>query len=198
PIRRRKFEFVIRFEHLRSLVCAPLSEYVQAQILNTTDFLSNLFWGEGWALYWELLLWDRGFAQTPEQKLGMLFWRAHRGARIVFSLSFHLGQMTPQQCIDMLVNDVGHELDNATAEVRRSFAGAYSPLYQAAYLLGGLQFYGLQKELVGGGKLSNRAFHDAILRENRIPVALVRAILTKQKLTKDFQSDWRFYAPRGQ
>jgi Bacterial protein of unknown function (DUF885) len=154
------------------------------------------FWGEGWALYWELLLWDRGFPVTPEQKMGMLFWRAHRGARIVFSLSFHLGQMSPQQCIDMLVNDVGHELDNATAEVRRSFAGSYGPLYQAAYLLGGLQFYGLQKELVGGGKLSNRAFHDWILRENRIPVALVRATLTQQKLTKDFQSGWRFYVPR--
>ncbi len=173
-----------------------LQGFMTQRYKNYRQLFSTPFWGEGWALYWELLLWDRGFAQTPEQKMGMLFWRAHRGARIVFSLSFHLGQMTPQQCIDLLVNDVGHELDNATAEVRRSFAGSYSPLYQAAYLLGGLQFYGLQKELVGGGKLTNRAFHDLILRENRIPVALVRAILTQQKLTKDFQSDWRFYAPR--
>jgi len=22
------------------------------------------FWSEGWALYWEMLLWDRGFADT--------------------------------------------------------------------------------------------------------------------------------------
>ena len=151
------------------------------------------FWGEGWALYWELLLWDMNFAKTPENRIGMLFWRSHRCARIIFSLSFHLGQMTPQECIDLLVNRVGHEVDNATAEVRRSFAGSYGPLYQAAYLLGGLQFYALHKELVDSGKMTNRAFHDAILKENRIPIEMVRAVLTKQRLTRDFKTNWKFY-----
>ena len=42
------------------------------------------FWGEGWALYWELLLWDRGFPKSPEDRIGMLFWRMHRCARIIF------------------------------------------------------------------------------------------------------------------
>jgi len=151
------------------------------------------FWREGWALYWELLLWDRGFARTPEDRIGMLFWRSHRCARIIFSLSFHLEKMTPQQCIDLLVNRVGHEPENATGEVRRSFAGSYGPLYQAAYLLGGMQLHALHKELVGSGKLTNRAFHDTILKENSIPIEIVRAILTKQKLTRDFKSGWKFY-----
>lgn len=153
------------------------------------------FWGEGWALYWELLLWDLKFPKTPENRIGMLFWRMHRCARIIFSLSFHLKKMTPQECIDLLVTRVGHELENATAEVRRSFAGNYGPLYQAAYLLGGLQFYALHKELVDSGKMTNRAFHDAILKENRMPVEMVRAILTKQRLTRDFKSTWKFYGP---
>ena len=48
---------------------------------------------------------------------------------------------------DMLVKRVGHEPENATAEVRRSFNGTYSPLYQAAYLLGGRQFYALHREV---------------------------------------------------
>ncbi len=159
------------------------------------SLFSTPFWGEGWALYWELLLWDRGFVKTPEDKIGFLFWRSHRCARIVFSLSFHLEKMTPQQCIDLLVNKVGHERENATAEVRRSFNGSYGPLYQAAYLLGGLQIYSLHKELVDSGKLTDRVFHDTILRENRIPVELVRAILTKQKLTRDFKTNWKFYGP---
>ena len=77
--------------------------------------------------------------KTPEDRVGMLFWRMHRCARIIFSLSFHLGKMTPRECIDFLVDRVGHERDNATGEVRRSFAGDYAPLYQAAYLLGGMQ-----------------------------------------------------------
>ena len=154
---------------------------------------STPFWMEGWALYWELLLWDRGFVKTPEDKMGFLFWRSHRCARIVFSLSFHMEKMTPQECIDLLVNKVGHERENATAEVRRSFAGSYGPLYQAAYLLGGLQIYSLHKELVDSGKMTDRTFHDTILKENRIPVEMVRAILTKQKLTPDFKTNWKFY-----
>lgn len=153
---------------------------------------STPFWGEGWALYWELLLWDMNFAKTPENKIGMLFWHMHRCARIIFSLSFHLEKMTPQECIDYLVNRVGHERDNATAEVRRSFDGSYGPLYQIAYLLGGRQFYALHHELVDSKKMTNRAFHDWILKENRIPVEMVRAILTNQKLTRDFKTSWRF------
>jgi uncharacterized protein (DUF885 family) len=101
--------------------------------------------------------------------------------------------MTPEECIDLLVKRVGHELDNATAEVRRSFNGTYSPLYQAAYLLGGLQIRSLHKEFVDSGKMTNRAFHDALLKENRIPIEMMRASLTKEKLTKDFATNWKFY-----
>src|ERR1041384_5938363 len=151
------------------------------------------FWSEGNALYWELLLWDLGFAKTPEQRIGMLFWRMHRCARIIFSLNFHLEKMTPQECIDLLVNRVGHERDNATAEVRRSFDGSYGPLYQIAYLIGGLQQYSLHHDLVDSGKMTNRQFNDALLHENRIPIEMIRAVLTNQKLTRDYKTSWRFY-----
>ena len=29
---------------------------------------------------------------APEDRVGMLFWRMHRAARILFSLNFHLGR----------------------------------------------------------------------------------------------------------
>jgi uncharacterized protein (DUF885 family) len=154
------------------------------------------FWSEGNALYWELLLWDLNFAKSPENRIGMLFWRMHRCARIIFSLNFHLEKMTPQECIDLLVNRVGHERDNATAEVRRSLDGSYGPLYQIAYLIGGLQQYAMHKELVDSGKMTNRAFNDALLKENRIPIEMLRAAITNQKLTRDFVTNWRFYDHR--
>ena len=150
------------------------------------------FWTEGWALYWEMLLWDEGFPGSPEDRMGMLFWRSHRCARILFSLGFHLGELTPAECIELLTERVGHELKNATAEVRRSVQGGYGPLYQCAYMVGGLQFRSLHAELVGGGRLSNRAFHDAVLREGPIPVEMVRAKLTGEELTRERASRWRF------
>ncbi len=170
-----------------------LQQFMSARYRPWRSIFATPFWTEGWALYWEFLLWDMKFPATVEDRVGFLFWRSHRCARIIFSLSFHLEKMTPQECIDLLVRRVGHEVDNATAEVRRSFAGMYGPLYQAAYMLGGLQFYALHRELVDSGKMTNRAFHDTILQENRMPVEMVRAILTKQPLTRDFKTSWRFY-----
>ena len=151
------------------------------------------FWTEGWALYWEFILWDMKFPQSPEDRVGMLFWRMHRCARIIFSLNYHLGKWTPQQCIDFLVDRVGHERANAEGEVRRSFTANYGPLYQIAYMMGGLQFYAMKKELVDSGKMTYRQYHDAVMRENNMPVEMVRAILTNQTLPKDFKSLWKFY-----
>ena len=151
------------------------------------------FWTEGWALYWELTLWEQGFPQSPEDKVGMLFWRMHRCARIMFSLNYHMGEWTPQQCIDYLVERVGHERANAESEVRRSFEGQYGPLYQIAYMTGGMQFYQLQKELVDSGKMTYKEFHDAVMRQNNMPVELLRAILTEGDLNPNYKSVWRFY-----
>lgn len=151
------------------------------------------FWTEGWALYWEFRLWDLGFPQSPENRIGMLFWRMHRCARIIFSLNFHLEKMTAQQAVDFLVDRVGHERENAAAEVRRSFETSYEPLYQAAYMLGGLQFRALNEELVKSGKMTEKAFHDAILQNGPMPVELVRASLLKQPLKPGHTAAWRFY-----
>ncbi len=151
------------------------------------------FWIEGWSLYWEFILWDMNFPRNAEDRIGMLFWRMHRCARIIFSLNYQLGNWTPQQCIDFLVDRVGHERANAEGEVRRSFTGGYGPLYQLAYMTGGLQFYALKKELVDSKKMTYKQFHDAILKENSMPVELVRAILTNQKLKRDYSAQWRFY-----
>lgn len=151
------------------------------------------FWIEGWSLYWELLLWDKKFPQSPEDRIGMLFWRMHRCARIIFSLNYHLGKWTPQQCVDFLVDRVGHERANAMGEVRRSFNGGVGPLYQMAYLTGGFQFYALKKELVDSGKMTYKQFHDSIMHLNSMPIEMIRAILTNQPLEKDFKTKWKFF-----
>ena len=153
------------------------------------------FFGEGWAVYWELTLWELGFHDTPEERIGALFWRMHRCARIIFSLKFHMGQWSPQEAIDFLVDRVGHERDNATAEVRRSFdpAAGYGALYQAGYLLGALQLRSLRKDIVDSGKMTNKAFHDEILRLGSHPINLLRLTLNGQKLSRDMSIDWPFY-----
>jgi uncharacterized protein (DUF885 family) len=156
------------------------------------SIFSTPFSVEGWALYWEMLLWDKGFHATPEERIGALFWRMHRCARIIFSLNYQLEKWTPKQCIDFLVDRVGHERFSAESEVRRSFTGGYGPLYQIAYMMGGLQLRALHKEMVESKKMTDKEFHDAFLKENAIPIELFRAMITNQKLSKDFTTQWRF------
>ncbi|MFO7694584.1 MAG: DUF885 family protein [Vicinamibacterales bacterium] len=151
------------------------------------------FYTEGWALYWEFALWDKGFPRSAEDRIGMLWWRMHRATRIIFSLNFHLGRWTPEQCIDFLVTRGGHERFTATGEVRRSFAGSYSPLYQAAYMLGGLQLHALAKEVVPAKMATVKAFNDAVLWEGRMPLEILRAVLDGRPLTRDYRAQWRFY-----
>jgi len=169
-----------------------LQQFMMQRYQTQRQLFRTPFWMEGWALYWEMILWDKNFQKSPENRVGMLFWRMHRCARIIFSLNYHLGKWTPQQCIDLLVDKVGHERANAAAEVRRSFTGNYGPLYQLAYMMGAKQFYALREELVTSGKMKEKEFHDAILENNSMPVEMVRALLTRQTLTRDFKTTWKF------
>jgi uncharacterized protein (DUF885 family) len=139
-----------------------------------------------------MFLWDKGFHASPEDRMGALFWRMHRSARIIFSLSFHLGKMTPEQAIQFLVDTVNFERANAEGEVRRSFNGSYAPLYQIGYMIGGLQLRALHRELVDSKKMSEREFHDGVIQSGPMPIAMVRARLAKTPLTRAGAQPWRF------
>jgi uncharacterized protein (DUF885 family) len=171
-----------------------LQSYMAARNKPYRRMFSTPFFVEGWALYWEMRLWDMGYHETPEQKIGALFWRMHRCARIIVTLKFHLGQMKPEEMVTFLTDRVGHEKFGATSEVRRFIKGNYAPLYQCGYMLGGLQLRALHQEIVGGGQMTELQFHDAILKLGPIPVELIRASLRDLPLTRDYTAQWKFDA----
>lgn len=169
-----------------------LQRYMHDRVRPYRRAFETPFFVEGWALFWEFELWDRGYAQSPEDRVGMLFWRSHRAARIITSLQFHLGQMSPEQWIDFLVTEVGHERASANSEVRRSINGMYSPLYQVAYMIGGIQIRALRDEAVGDGRMGQREFNDALLQQGPIPVELIRAQMLGLPIEFNFEPSWRF------
>ncbi|RYC55298.1 hypothetical protein CHU98_g10909 [Xylaria longipes] len=176
--------------HRLQLYIGDRSRPYRARLFSTPFFI------EGWALYWEMVFWNRGdFFVTPEDKIGSLFWRMHRCVRITFSLGFHLGRVSAEECVELLVNRVGHERSTAEGEVRRSLNGSYSPLYQAGYMLGALQLMQLRREAIeaGDGRFAEKVFHDRILKANVMPIEMLRALLLKKELHEDFKSTWKFY-----
>jgi uncharacterized protein (DUF885 family) len=60
-------------------------------------------------------------------------------------------------------------------------------------MIGALQIRALNQELVGGGTMSLRQFHDAILQGGVLPGELIRARLKGEKIGRDFKPGWRFY-----
>ncbi len=134
---------------------------------------STPFLVEGWGLYTELLLDQNGFFRTPRERMGHLFWKLLRAARILVSTRYHLGQMTKSEMIDFMVGRVGLEREGATAEVDRYMT--YSPLYQSAYMVGGLQILALRDRcrLKWGKGFSLVRFHDALLQQHSIPIQLI-------------------------
>ena len=168
-----------------------LQKFYAQRFRSYRESFSTPFLVEGWALYWEMALWDQGYARSPEDQIGMLFWRMHRAARIIVSLKFHLEQMTPPQMVDFLVDRVGHERLGATSEVRRFIAGDFSPLYQCGYMIGGLQLRALAKEMIASG-MTVKQFNDAVLRCGEMPIEMIRASLLNLPLTRDSRAQWRF------
>ena len=72
--------------HLQGVHECAIQSALSSHILNAS------FGAKVSPLYWEMFLWDHGFQDSPENRVGALFWRMHRSARIIFSLSFHLGK----------------------------------------------------------------------------------------------------------
>jgi uncharacterized protein (DUF885 family) len=60
-------------------------------------------------------------------------------------------------------------------------------------LLGGLQLRALRRELVDSKQLTDKQFHDEILRQGNMPIALLRLAVSRQRLTRDMPIDWSFY-----
>ena len=167
-----------------------LQAYNAQRYRSYRDMFWTSFYVEGWALYWEMKLWDLNYARGPEDRLGMLFWRMHRCARIIVTLKYHLGLMKPPEMIDFLVEKVGHEKFGATSEVRRFII--YAPLYQCGYMLGALQLRAMHKELVGAGKMQEKEFNDALLKHGTLPVEMLRATLENLPLNRETKAGWKF------
>lgn len=156
------------------------------------QLFSNTCWMEGWACAWDMNLYARGFPGSAADRIAFLVRRMHQCARTVFSLSFHLGTFTPQQCIDYLVEKVGHDLTTAEGEVRRSFNGDYGPLYPVGYMLGGIQFRALRREMVEERGMLEQVYHDIVLKAGPMAIEILRALLQGTQLKQDHTTSWRF------
>jgi uncharacterized protein (DUF885 family) len=136
------------------------------------EFGTPLF-AEGWALYCEELMYEKGFYTKPETRLLQLKDQLWRACRVVIDASLHTGKMSFNQAVDMLVKVAKLEKTNAIAEVKRY---TYTPTQPMTYIMGKMEILKLREDFknLKGRAFNLRKFHDQLLSYGTIPIQMVR------------------------
>mgnify|MGYP001453091338 CR=1 FL=1 len=132
----------------------------------------NSAYVEGWALYTESLGKELGLYTDPYQYLGMLLGDMHRAVRLVLDTGLHAKGWSREQALAYIIEQEGGDEEKHRAEVERYMA---IPAQALSYKLGQLKILELraraEKEL--GAKWDIRAFHDHLLEEGSLPLAIL-------------------------
>lgn len=127
---------------------------------------------EGWGLYAESLMQEH---LPLEGQLFNLFTRIMRAARMFIDPMVNTGQLTPDEAVIFLTEQLALSYPMAKSEADRySFR---SPGQATAYYYGYMSLMGLRTELEVrlGDEFNQREFHDFVLEQGLLPPELLRA-----------------------
>jgi uncharacterized protein (DUF885 family) len=147
--------------------------------------LGTPYFSEGWALYAERVMRERGFFEDPIQELQHLEATIFRAARIVVDTSLHMGEMNYEQAVEFMTTRTPLSEPTARAEVGRYCSW---PTQASAYLTGCLEILRIRGRFLdarGYGSMSPkdapieviREFHDRICASGRMPVGLAERVV---------------------
>jgi hypothetical protein len=129
---------------------------------------------EGWGLYAEEALYDHGgLGDTPESRTAFLRSYRHRIARVIFDAHIERGEWNLQRAADFKDHAASGK-GKIDEDLLRSIQW---PTQLVWYFAGKLEILRLREELKKrqGTKFDERAFHDTLLAEGSVPIALIRA-----------------------
>ena len=146
---------------------------------------STPYFSEGWALYAERMMRERGFFTEPIQELHHLNATLFRAARIIVDTSLHLGEMTYDEAVRFMIEKAALPEPTARAEVGRY---CWWPTQASAYLTGCLEILRIRDAYLAARGITVAAkdapievirdFHDAITSSGSLPLGLAeRAVL---------------------
>lgn len=134
-------------------------------------------YAEGWALYTEQLMAERGLYQDdPFGDLGRLQDELFRAIRLVVDTGIHHHRWTREQAIEYMAGNSGMAASDVEAEIERYIV---MPGQACAYKIGMLKIIELrnkaQTELGEQFKLTD--FHDVVLKNGSMPIAILQRVV---------------------
>ncbi len=160
---------------------AEPGHHLQGSIAREVDMaefrkiLSHSAYTEGWGLYSEKLGKEIGFYQDPYSDFGRLTYEAWRACRLVVDTGIHAKGWTRQQAIDYLAENTALSMADVIGQIDRYISW---PGQALSYKIGEIKMLELrelaQSQL--GAKFDIRAFHDQILKNGSLPLALLEEL----------------------
>ena len=127
---------------------------------------------EGWGLYAEYLGEEMGFYRTPYERFGRLSYEMWRACRLVADTGLHWMGWTEEQARACFRDNSALAPHNIETELQRYIGW---PGQATAYKIGEIRLREIraraEREL--GSKFNIRTFHDALLVEGPLPLALL-------------------------
>lgn len=136
------------------------------------DYATTAF-VEGWALYAEQLVSEIGLYPTPYDRFGQLSMEMWRACRLVMDVGIHWKNWSRDQALSCLRDNTALAEKNIQNETNRYISW---PGQALGYKIGELTILDLrhQAEKALGSKFDERRFHDLVLDEGAMPLALLR------------------------
>ena len=154
---------------------------LSTELEDAPEFRRNLYFsafGEGWALYSEKLGVEMDIYQTPYEHFGRLSYEMWRACRLVVDTGLHSQGWTRQQALDFFLQNTSLSEGNIRAEVDRYISW---PGQALAYKLGELKIWELRRiaENDLGDRFDLREFHDVVLGNGAVPLAMLESIVLR-------------------
>jgi len=152
-----------------------------AMELGLPEFRRQLYhsgYGEGWGLYSEFLGKEMGFYQDPYSDFGRLTYEIWRAGRLVVDTGMHAFGWSRQEAIDYMLGISALSEHEVRREIDRYITW---PGQALAYKIGELKIKELRKkaEQALGEKFDIRRFHDTIVGNGSLPIAVLEDIVTE-------------------
>jgi len=147
------------------------------ELKNVPAFRKDLYltaFGEGWGLYAEKLGLEMGMYTTPYENFGRLTYEMWRACRLVMDTGIHAMGWSRDQAMKCLQDNSALSLHNIETETDRYIAW---PGQALGYKIGELTILRLRKRAKDalGENFDLRAFHDEVLSDGSITMAMLEA-----------------------
>jgi uncharacterized protein (DUF885 family) len=148
---------------------------IAQELENTPTFRTQAgfsAYGEGWALYSELLAKEMGAYDDPYSDFGRLSSEMWRALRLVVDTGLHSKGWTEQQAVDFMMDNSPEPMESVVSEVRRYIVW---PGQATSYKVGMLKILEMRaraREALGEA-FDIRGFHDTVLGGGAMPLSVL-------------------------